>query len=141
MPVFRTPSGKIELYSEQAEREGYDPLPGYEPAAESAEADPALGREFPINLLSPAAHHFLNSTFSNLALPAKEREGAAHLGPPGGCTGARRFRRRRAAGLEPARRSAAASRIERERETGGGLVSVIMVAPRQSGRQREHAHF
>jgi anaerobic selenocysteine-containing dehydrogenase len=67
IPRFRTPSGKIELYSEQAEREGYDPLPGYEPPPESAEADPELAREFPINLLSPAAHHFLNSTFSNVA--------------------------------------------------------------------------
>ncbi len=75
LPPFRTPSGKIELYSEQAEREGFDPLPGYEPAPESAEADPALGREFPVNLLSPAAHHFLNSTFSNVeSLQKGEKE-------------------------------------------------------------------
>src|SRR5579884_773220 len=63
---FKTPSGKIELYSERAAQDGYDLLPSYEPPAESAEADPELAAAFPINLLSPAAHHFLNSTFSNL---------------------------------------------------------------------------
>ncbi len=74
-PAFRTSSGKIELYSEQAAREGFDPLPSYEAAAESAEADPALAREFPVNLLSPAAHHFLNSTFSNIeSLQKSEKE-------------------------------------------------------------------
>jgi anaerobic selenocysteine-containing dehydrogenase len=75
MPAFQTRSGKNEHYSEQAALEGYDPLPGYEPPAESAEADPDLAREFPINLLSPAAHHFLNSTFSNVeSLQRSERE-------------------------------------------------------------------
>ena len=82
MPIFRTPSGKIELYSEQAEREGYDALPGYEPAAESAEADPDLARDFPINLLSPAAHHFLNSTFSNIvSLQKSEKEPRIWVNP------------------------------------------------------------
>ncbi len=63
---FRTPSGKVEFYSEKALEEGYDPLPAYVPLAESHEATPELAREFPLNLLSPASHHFLNSTFSNL---------------------------------------------------------------------------
>ena len=72
---FRTPSGKVEFYSETAEKDGYDPLPNYEPAAESAAADPELAAQFPINLLSPAAHHFLNSTFSNLeSLQRSEKE-------------------------------------------------------------------
>ena len=62
---FATLSGKVELYSEQAQADGYDPLPNYEPPFESAEAQPELAKQFPINLLSPAAHHFLNSTFSN----------------------------------------------------------------------------
>ena len=62
---FATLSGKIELYSEQAMKDGYDPLPNYEPPYESKEHQPELATEFPINLLSPAAHHFLNSTFNN----------------------------------------------------------------------------
>ncbi len=71
---FRTPSGKVEFASQQAERDGYDLLPNYTPPAESAEAAPELAQDFPINLLSPAAHHFLNSTFSNLdSLKKSER--------------------------------------------------------------------
>ncbi|HEV2471069.1 MAG TPA: molybdopterin-dependent oxidoreductase, partial [Chthonomonadales bacterium] len=72
---FNTPSGKIELYSARAERDGYDPLPGYQPAEESAEGNPEQSARFPINLLSPAGHHFLNSTFANLeSLQKAERE-------------------------------------------------------------------
>ncbi|HZO88430.1 MAG TPA: molybdopterin oxidoreductase family protein [Chthonomonadaceae bacterium] len=72
---FKTVSGKIEIYSEQAAKDGYDPLPNYAPPAESAEADPELAAEFPINLLSPAAHHFLNSSFANLtSLQKGEKE-------------------------------------------------------------------
>lgn len=63
---FATPSGKIELFSQSAQSDGFDPLPDYQPAAESAAADPELASRFPINLLSPAGHHFLNSTFANL---------------------------------------------------------------------------
>jgi anaerobic selenocysteine-containing dehydrogenase len=72
---FKTTSGKVELYSQQAMQDGYDPLPNYEPPPESADADPELAAEFPINLLSPAAHHFLNSTFSHLpSLQKGEKE-------------------------------------------------------------------
>lgn len=66
VPAFATLSGKIELYSKQAEKDGYDALPEHVPPTDPG-ADGAEGRSrFPINLLSPAAHHFLNSTFSNL---------------------------------------------------------------------------
>ncbi len=72
---FKTLSGKVEFFSQKAARDGFDPLPTYEPPAESAEADPEMGRRFPINLLTPAAHHFLNSTFSNLpSLQKGEKE-------------------------------------------------------------------
>ena len=81
-PSWNTPSGKIELWSEQARADGYDPLPDYAPPAESVEGDPELGREFPVNLLSPAAHHFLNSTFSNLpSLQKGEKEPRIWISP------------------------------------------------------------
>ncbi len=35
---FPTPSGKLELYSERAAADGHDPLPGYTPPAEAADA-------------------------------------------------------------------------------------------------------
>ena len=64
---FPTPSGKCELYSERAKRDGFDPLPSYRPPAESRESNPALAARYPIQLVSAAAHAFLNSTFAHLA--------------------------------------------------------------------------
>ncbi len=81
-PNFKTESGKAELYSEAAKRDGYDPLPDHYAPAESAEADPELARRFPINLLSPAAHHFLNSSFANVqSLQKGEREPRIWVNP------------------------------------------------------------
>jgi anaerobic selenocysteine-containing dehydrogenase len=79
---FLTPSGKIELFSEQAVRDGFDPLPQYEPLAESLQGDPALAERYPINLLTPAAHHFLNTTFANLpSLQKAEKEPRVWIHP------------------------------------------------------------
>lgn len=81
-PGFKTSSGKIELFSEQAEREGYGALPDYIPPAESAETDPELAAEFPVNLLTPAAHHFLNSSFANVcSLQKGEKEPRIWVNP------------------------------------------------------------
>ena len=63
---FFTPSGKCELYSEQMARDGFDPLPTWTPPRESAAANPELAQRYPLTLLSPPAHHFLNSTFVNV---------------------------------------------------------------------------
>lgn len=80
--VFATLSGKIELYAERAKKDGFDPLPNYEPPTESLEADPELAARFPINLLTPAAHHFLNSTFSNVeSLQKGEKEPRIWVNP------------------------------------------------------------
>jgi anaerobic selenocysteine-containing dehydrogenase len=64
---YATPSGKCEFFSERLQREGLDPLPTYTPPRESPEAAPRLAARFPIQLLSPPANSFLNSTFSHLA--------------------------------------------------------------------------
>ena len=61
---FPTPSGKCELLSETLARQGHDPLAGYVPPRESASSNPELARRYPLALISPPAHHFLNSTFS-----------------------------------------------------------------------------
>jgi anaerobic selenocysteine-containing dehydrogenase len=63
---FQTPSGRCEFYSEVARRDGFDPLPTYEPPDESPAGSPGLHARYPIELITPAAHHFLNSTFSHL---------------------------------------------------------------------------
>lgn len=63
-----TPSGKIDIDSELAETlYGADRVPDYVPPYESEERDPELVRRFPLALISPPAHSFLNSTFVNVA--------------------------------------------------------------------------
>ena len=81
---FPTPSGKCEFKSSIAAggnlvlplfRQGYtaeqpgetlDPLPNYVPPNESPATNPALAQRFPLNMLSPKSHAFLNSSFANL---------------------------------------------------------------------------
>jgi anaerobic selenocysteine-containing dehydrogenase len=63
---FPTPSGKCELYSEWLEKQGIDPLPFFNPPAESVVSDPERAKKFPLAFISPPARHFLNSTFANL---------------------------------------------------------------------------
>jgi anaerobic selenocysteine-containing dehydrogenase len=82
---FPTPSGKCEFKSSIAGggnmvlplfRQGYaaeqsgealDPLPNYIPPNESAATNAALARRYPLNMLSPKSHAFLNSSYANLA--------------------------------------------------------------------------
>ena len=51
---FHTPSGKVELYSEELERLGYDPLPTYYENPESAISSPELAKEYPLVLTTGA---------------------------------------------------------------------------------------
>ena len=81
---FPTPSGKVEFYSEAAEKNGnfvappfrqmygafqggeaLDPLPGYIPAYERPESNPELAERFPLNIVTPKSHGFLNSQYAN----------------------------------------------------------------------------
>jgi anaerobic selenocysteine-containing dehydrogenase len=61
---FPTPSGKCEFYSERLK--DLDPLPTYIPPREDRLSNPSLAQKYPLVLISPPAHHFLNSTFGNL---------------------------------------------------------------------------
>jgi anaerobic selenocysteine-containing dehydrogenase len=62
-----TPSGKIEIDSSFVAKLGIDPVPSYVPPYESEERDPELARRYPLALISPPAHSFLNSSFVNVA--------------------------------------------------------------------------
>ena len=79
--IFHTPSGKVELYSEQAAARGYDPVPGWLPEEDSPA--PAFDtRHTRLPLLSPAAHHFVSSTFGNQErLIKKEGTPTLHIHP------------------------------------------------------------
>ncbi|MEA2338741.1 MAG: hypothetical protein QOE82_2748, partial [Thermoanaerobaculia bacterium] len=62
-----TPSGRIEIESQQIAALGLDPLPMYIAPYDSEERAPELARRFPLALISPPAHQFLNSSFVNVA--------------------------------------------------------------------------
>jgi anaerobic selenocysteine-containing dehydrogenase len=62
-----TPSGRIEIRSASAAALGLDPIPEYVAPYESEERAPDLARRYPLALISPPAHSFLNSTFVNVA--------------------------------------------------------------------------
>jgi anaerobic selenocysteine-containing dehydrogenase len=63
---FPTASGKCELFSEALEAQGLPAVPEFIPPNESRESAPALAARYPLALVSPAAHAFLNSSFANL---------------------------------------------------------------------------
>jgi anaerobic selenocysteine-containing dehydrogenase len=79
---FPTPSGKIELYSAKMEAEGLDPLPNYEAAQEGRDGDRELLRRYPLQMVAPPNHHFLNSSFAEIPkLVAKELRPTLEIHP------------------------------------------------------------
>src|SRR5579859_5436427 len=80
--VYPTPSGKIELYSETLLRLGVDPVVDYVPELESPDGSPELAARYPLRLLTPAAHHFLNSSFADMpTMRKKQRRPTIELNP------------------------------------------------------------
>ena len=63
---FPTPSGKCEFFSETLAKQGIDPLPTYIPPRESVRTASDLAKKYPLAIISPPAHNFLNSSFANL---------------------------------------------------------------------------
>lgn len=51
---FKTPSGKIELYSTRLEQMGYAPLPSYEEPPESPVSRPEVAKDYPLVLTTGA---------------------------------------------------------------------------------------
>lgn len=63
---FPTPSGKCEFHSEREARAGRDPLPDYTPPHEDPQTRPDLAAKYPLQMLTPPASSFLNSSFVNV---------------------------------------------------------------------------
>ncbi|OFX27212.1 MAG: hypothetical protein A2041_02215 [Bacteroidetes bacterium GWA2_31_9b] len=62
--IFKTPSGKIELYSETAQTNwGVNPLPSYEKTVEGKQNS---DQKYPFNLMSPNTKNRIHSQFGNL---------------------------------------------------------------------------
>jgi anaerobic selenocysteine-containing dehydrogenase len=80
---FKTPSGKCEiylkgarnfvappfrqLYNEMQSGEPIEPLPGYTRPFESAADEPELAKLYPLSIVAPKSHAFLNSNYANEA--------------------------------------------------------------------------
>ncbi len=75
---FPTASGRLEFVSDRMAQAGLDPVAGYTPPFEATQHDTALAREYPLALLTPANHYFLNSIFGNVAAQ-RQRSGAPAL--------------------------------------------------------------
>jgi anaerobic selenocysteine-containing dehydrogenase len=93
---FKTPSGKCEFKSSMAEggnmvldvwRSGYtemqvggyvDPVPNYIPPHEVADSPSMKPAQFPLNLLSPKPHAFLNTQYGN-EIPQMKRQGEQRI--------------------------------------------------------------
>jgi anaerobic selenocysteine-containing dehydrogenase len=74
---FGTPSGQVEFYSQTLADQGLDPLPDGAPSLD-------LGGEsrYPLQLITPPRHTFLNSTFNEVdALRAKAGEPTIMINP------------------------------------------------------------
>ena len=79
---LNTPTGKIQIVAPELAAMGLDPVPTFTPPAESAAADPRRAARFPLMLLSPPEHQFMNSTFVNIpALRRAAREAKILLHP------------------------------------------------------------
>jgi anaerobic selenocysteine-containing dehydrogenase len=70
---FPSASGKLEFFSQRMAEAGLDPVPVYTPPYEAAGG--ATDPRYPLALIAPASHYFLNSTFANVPALA-ERQGA-----------------------------------------------------------------
>ena len=67
---FRTPSGKLEFYSQALADQGVPPLPDWQP-------EPAEDQRFPLRLLTTPGYFQSHTAFSGVAF-LREREGVPH---------------------------------------------------------------
>ena len=70
---FATPSGKVELYSNQLENWGFDPLPIYREPPETPFSDPELAKEYPLIFTSGKAAMYRHSSGRQIASLRKRR--------------------------------------------------------------------
>jgi anaerobic selenocysteine-containing dehydrogenase len=88
---FKTPSGKCEFKAAAAEggnfvvpvwrsmyeamqpAEPVDPVPDYIPPFETPQSNPELAKRYPLNIVSPKPHAFLNTQYGNEALQRRRQ--------------------------------------------------------------------
>ena len=80
---FKTPTGKIELYSTRFEEMGYAPLPSYEEPPESPISRPEIAEDYPLVLTTGARiSYFFNSEHRQIEnLRKAHRDPTAEIHP------------------------------------------------------------
>jgi anaerobic selenocysteine-containing dehydrogenase len=74
---FRTPSGKVELFSKTLEGLGHDPIPRHQESPESPMTDEGLAKEYPLILTTGARiREFLHSEYRDIPRLRKKRPDA-----------------------------------------------------------------
>lgn len=74
---FRTPSGKVELFSKTLEGLGHDPIPRHQESPESPLTNEALAKEYPLILTTGARiREFLHSEYRDIPKLRKKRPDA-----------------------------------------------------------------
>ncbi|MBN2230085.1 MAG: molybdopterin-dependent oxidoreductase [Candidatus Thorarchaeota archaeon] len=68
--IFKTPSGKIELFSKDLKESGYDPLPFHEEPAESPSSQPDTFKNYPLIMISGRSRTRLHSQYTTVEVGA-----------------------------------------------------------------------
>jgi len=92
--AFKTPSGKCEfkltaptnfvvpvwrsMYEGMQPNDPVDPLPAYLPSSETPQSNPELAKRFPLSMVSPKPHGFLNTQYANESVQQR-RQGEQYL--------------------------------------------------------------
>jgi anaerobic selenocysteine-containing dehydrogenase len=76
---FPTASGKLEFVSDRMAQAGLDPVAGYTPTHETSGQETTLTQKYPLALITPASHYFLNSMFANVTRQQQRSGGPALL--------------------------------------------------------------
>jgi anaerobic selenocysteine-containing dehydrogenase len=63
---FHTPSGKVEIYSQQLKDWGYDPLPSDQGLAAFSDRDPELFKDYPLIFTSAKDPFYFHSAYRNI---------------------------------------------------------------------------
>ena len=81
-PGFKTPTGKVELYSAKFAKLGYEPLPTYHEPAESPVSTPEVARKYPLIAVNRRSPYFVHYKYRNLpSLRKIEPEPLVRLNP------------------------------------------------------------
>ena len=122
-PPFRA------MYEGEQDGTLLDPLPGYSRCANLPETNPELAKRYPLNIISPKSHAFLNSCYANEPHKIKLQGEQFVMISPVGCGEAQHPRGRSRAGEERPRRLRRRRAGDRRRQSRHRRGDARLLAP------------